>query len=114
MFGETLTRLRAPLETLRAGDKVRDWKGTLDELEVPGVSVQPLTQEEINDAQQRGTTRQQMRAYTRPWQLPDIVATDRVRWRGDTWKIDAPPQVWPDPVTGRDHHLVFVMERVEQ
>ena len=112
MFGETITRKRAATKTLADRTTVRDWDNTTS-VELEHMNVQPLSQQEIVDRSRHANV-VQFRVYSRPWSIPDIDPLDRIVWRGDTYTVDGQPQVWPDPVTGRDHHVVFIMERVKQ
>lgn len=109
MFEQTITVRRAARKTLSDRTTVPDWDNVTDTT-VAGMNVQPLAATEDVDVSQRATT-ETFRVYSRPWQLPDVQADDRVVWGGVVFEVVGPSQTWPDPVTGKAHHVVFIMRR---
>lgn len=102
-FPETIVRERAPQRANSDGLPVvqRDWTD-VDELQVIGVSVQPLGSREGNRGDARTVTTNLV-VVTRPRSDVDIAAGDRIRWNGRTFEVVAEPEKWPHPTGGVDH-----------
>lgn len=79
----TLTLLRAPVTTDAYRNEVRDWDNPVRTL-VSGCSVQPAGSDEYVVDRESVTVR--LRAFLPG--LPDVDATDRAEFDGDTYYID--------------------------
>lgn len=99
----TITRLRAGVITDAYRNKLPG--GPDAELQINGCSVQPGTGGKFNDSREAVTT-----AYT-VWVpgLPDIEATDRIRFNGVTYPLDASPERWEFTPS----HTVLRLRRVD-
>lgn len=111
MTGETIVRLRAPVleERDRYGGAVRDWDNAV-RVEIDGCAVSPrFTPEDTANGRQGviiGLT-----IYAPP--AADVVPTDRIVVRGDTYDIDGQPGDWTNPYDGRSRGVEFALKRVE-
>lgn len=85
LYGDSVTRVRAPLVTDRYGNAQRDWANA-DRTVLDGVSVQPATQQETTTAE-RDLVVTGWTLLSRPGSTPDIAATDRIEWRGLTLEV---------------------------
>jgi hypothetical protein len=99
---QTITRRRAT-STASAGygNTVPDWASGVDELTVPGCSVQPGGGSEFVDNREAITT-----LYT-VWAplSADVVDTDRVTFAGTEYDIDGPIERW-EVGTPLDHLVI--------
>ena len=113
-FGETFTRLRAPLvaDSYSGADTLRDWENPA-ELEIEGFGFDPggsVVTDTVNRTQ----------VTTRPsllWlgdDVPDVVQSDRMRGPdGRVWSITGNPSVPTNPFTGWQPGAVWPLELVE-
>jgi hypothetical protein len=97
---DTVTVLRG-----KSRDNWGDGQGSDTETDVSGCSVQPTSASEDTDSGDLLITN--VTAY-----LPagtDILATDRVRWLGDTYAVNGPPARWRDETGAEDHVQVQLL-----
>lgn len=102
---DTVTRLRPTVITQR-GSEIPDWSNP-DRLEIPGCSMQPAGTSLTQDGRVQGTTD----GYT--CYLPpgaDVMAGDRIQYRGGTYTINGEPRVWNSP-TDRVSNTQLQLER---
>lgn len=105
IFHDTIVRIRPGIRTTRGGDEVLDYApGVASRFTVPAVSVQPNTQADTTDSEGTLVT-SSIRVITAPGNVPDIVDTDRVEWRGTVYAIAGDVQFWTDP--HGQHHVEF-------
>lgn len=109
MFNQSATRVRAGTKTDRGGNTVPDWS-TPDRELVTGLNVQPNTQNETLD-EQRNAVITGYRVQSDEGTAPDILATDRIEWRGSTFEVQGEVAVWPDLFADTVHHIEFTMVR---
>lgn len=104
---QTITRRRAPL--VEGGDAygndVLDWSAATD-VDIDGVSVQPVEIDEINDGEARASVQ-------RRWLVladagTDLVATDRVVFRGGVYEVAGAPAVYETSVL--DHVELYLID----
>lgn len=104
IFGDSVTRLRAPLVTGPYGNELYDWPNatSVDY----AAEVQPVSSTEDVVNQPQTVTRWRM------FLLPDanVKATDRIVWAGLTLEVDGEVEQWRP--RGRLHHFEAVLKRV--
>lgn len=108
-YGETVTRLRAPLVTDRYGSQVRDWANAT-RTDIPGGGLAPRPAGEEDGQGREGV----IIGWT--WFAPagtDILATDRVEVRGEVHQVDGEPADWRSPFTGWHPGIAVNLRRVE-
>lgn len=106
---EAVTRLRAgDGGTDRHHNPVQDWDDP-DELEIPDCSVAPRYSDEERGQGREGVVIG-LTVYVR--RTVDVVATDRIVARGDTWQVDGDPADWRSPHTNR-RGMQIQLRRVE-
>lgn len=104
---DTVTRVRAALGAPgRYGAEQRDWSAAATTT-ISGVSVQPVAATEATV--DREYTATHLNLFAPPG--TDLLATDRVVWRGVTYEIDGEPATWYD-LGGRADHLEAVLKRM--
>lgn len=110
-YWDRIDVLRAPEKPGHGGRKVRDWaaaeEGPPHLTDVPA-DVQPATSEEDTNRQQLSITR--WRVHCGP--DVDLVATDRVRWRGRVLEVDGEVGLFMSH--GRPHHLEVVVRGISE
>lgn len=106
---ETVTRLRAPYIVDRYGNETstRDWS-LASELPIEGCSIQPMAGDEILGDRDARLNR---------WILYgpeniDVVATDRIRHKGDTYEVKSPSRRWTG-ATGNLDNTQLELERLD-
>lgn len=107
---EVVTRVRAPLVTsARSGALQRDWANAV-EFVYEGCSVQPFLMSN-KLVQEDWDQREFFSQFYRVWGPPDmdIVATDRVLWRGKTMDVKGPSGLFPT-LQGDAHHIQFLAQ----
>lgn len=106
---ETVVVERAPALVDGQGNPTpqRDWANATSTT-YEGVSVQPASTQETWDARGVAVTVDLM-LYTRPGQVVDIRADDRVLWDGRTLEVVGEPQVWKHPMRAGVHHLEVML-----
>ena len=110
-FFDSLTRVRAGTRTDRGGNEMPDWSpAAVQRLEVSELNIQPASQTEQTDATRTAVVTG-WRVQSDEGARPDITATDRLEWRGQTYEVQGDIAEWPDPLTGTVHHIVFTMDR---
>lgn len=107
---ETVVRRRAPKRVNADGIPVeqRDWSSP-DELQVIGVSVQPMASRDYNIGDAR-VTESRWILITRPRSDVDIQRGDRIVWRDLTLDVFGEPERWP-AVTGGIDHLEVTLQQ---
>lgn len=109
---ETLTVLRAPLVAApRDGTQYRDWTAPTSTV-VVGCMVEPyLMSNKL--VKEDDESREWSQEYLRCWvpEDADIVYTDRVQWRGDTYEVFGPAQLWVTRRGVRHHKQLNLMKR---
>ena len=94
---DTITRLRAPLvRSTRDNSESRDWSHAYAQ-DIPDCMVEPFLVAnrllmEVNDG--REFEQEPQRIYVPG--TTDLVYTDRVQWKGQTYDIIAAPTIWTD------------------
>ncbi|MGW1134422.1 hypothetical protein [Streptomyces griseoluteus] len=109
MFNQTAVRVRAGTKTDRGGNPIPDWSNP-DRMTVTGLNIQPNSQVEAGD-EQRDAVITGYRVQSVEGTAPDIKATDRIQWNGQTFEVDGEVATWPDLFTDAPHHVEFVMVR---
>lgn len=106
---ETVTVQRAPALVDGQGNVTpqRDWANATSAT-YEGVSVQPASTRETWDAQGVAVT-VDWQLFTRPGQVVDIRADDRVLWDGRTLEVVGEPQVWKHPTRAGVHHVEVML-----
>lgn len=111
MFNQTAVRVRAGTKTDRGGNTMPDWSpAAVSRLTVTGLNIQPNSQAETAD-EQRDAVITGYRVQSSEGAAPDIRATDRIEWNGQTFEVDGEVAAWPDLFTVAVHHIEFVMRR---
>ena len=112
-FGQTVTRLRAPLVSDPYSQQVtrRDWTSAA-ELAIDNLAVDPGTSSETStvNRDQITTTPTLLWSGDNP---PDIVASDRVRLGGVTWEVVGNRSDYRHPMTGWAAGSTWPLRRVE-
>jgi hypothetical protein len=91
---DTVTILRG-----RTRDNFGNLQGGDTGTDVTGCSVQPASSSELTD-------RGELTVANLTLYLPagtDILATDRVRWNGQVYAVNGPPNRWNDETGTEDH-----------
>jgi hypothetical protein len=101
---DTCTRLRATVAVGSYGAEVPDW--TAPATVELACEFQPLTVQEDLVQQQRTESQWKVFLYADA----DVVATDRIRFRGIDYEIDGQPKRWR--LRGGEHHLELVVQLV--
>lgn len=112
IFDQTVTRIRPGTREVRGGGTVADWSpAAVSEEDIDRLSVQPNVQREETDdvGNQRVTG---YRILSEPGTTPDILATDRIRYRGLTHQVQGEVAYWPSPLPD-DDHIELLMVRYE-
>lgn len=109
MFNQSAVRVRAGVKTDRGGNTVPDWSRP-DRLTVTGLNIQPNNQAEAAD-EQRDAVITGYRVQSDEGIVPDIKATDRIEWNGQTFEVDGEVATWPGLFTDTTHHIEFAMVR---
>lgn len=111
MFNQTVVRVRAGTKTDRGGNIVPDWSpSAVSRLTVAGLNIQPNGQSETVD-EQRDAAITGYRVQSDEGSAPDIKATDRIEWSGQTFEVDGEVATWPDLFADAVHHIEFAMVR---
>lgn len=111
-FGETVTRLRAPLvaDPYSAEGTAEDWSNP-SELAIPGCAVAPVSSAE---APQVGRVELlTLRTLLAPFGA-DILPTDRIRdAAGTVWKVDGRRADFRSPFTGHEFGTTVALRLIE-
>lgn len=114
MFGQKITRLRAPLveDDYSTTANTRDWSNATS-VTLPGFAIDPGTSSETHTAnREQVTTTPTLYFLGAP--APDIFATDRVRdASGTEWDVAGNRADWTNPFTGWRAGSVWPLRRVE-
>jgi hypothetical protein len=111
MFHDTVTVVRAAVTQDRYGNDVHDWMSAT-RTTVTDVAVLPTTQTEDATGARTGVVTG-WRLYSKPGTEPDVRASDRVEWRGDTLEVVGEVARWPHPLRrGAVHHVELELRRV--
>lgn len=105
---DDITVHRAPLVAAdRYGKQARDWADA-DDHTISGVSVQPMAggAEQTID-REYASSRVEVFAPADA----DLLATDRVTWRGQSFEVDGEPFRWFDDV-GTPDHTYAILKRM--
>jgi hypothetical protein len=105
---ETVTRLRGSLVENRYGDDEWDWSDPA-ELDITGCAVAPRDSTEDHD-QGRQAVLVGFTVYAPAG--TEILPTDRLEVRGDTWEVDGEPGVWVSPFTEVEEGVEIRTRRV--
>ena len=107
-FGQSVTRLRAPVILDRDNNQVRDWAtATSDDL--CDVEVQPVSQAEDNE--NRSATITGWRIFSRRGTDLDVLASDRIVHLDRTCEVVGDVARWYSP-GGSVHHVEFIVREV--
>jgi hypothetical protein len=105
-YGEQVTVRRSTVGVDAYGDPVRaTWS---DLATYPRCAVWPSASTEDNAGRSEVDTTLQMA-------LPpgaDVLSTDRLVWRGDTYEVIGDPFAWRSPFTGRAPGVQLTVQRV--
>ena len=113
LFHQTAVRVRAGVRYDRAGNPITDWsEEAVSRLPLTGLNIASRSQD-LGEETDTGGTRATAGWWlqTRPGVDADIEAGDRVEWDGLTLDVDGDPMRWPDPFTGRVHHVKVALTR---
>lgn len=89
----SITRQRAPIVADTYSNRLPDWSGELDTLDVIGCSVQPV--QGSTDFTDRQAATWTFDAWVPAWpSAPDIEPSDRIAWRDKTFVQAAPADEW--------------------
>jgi head-tail adaptor len=105
--GETVTVLRATATTDAHGNVVRAWADA-EEHQVSGVAVNPR---EVNAENGGREASEDLFVLYMPAGA-DVLASDRVRVRGEVYDVDGTPKVWRSPFTARHPGVEVHVRRV--
>lgn len=105
---ETITRKRYPLVDDGHGGEQRDRNAEPDVLEIARCDVQPGATQE--DLQNRDGSLIQWTVFAQGH--PDVVATDDIEYRGETYAVDGTPAKWPGSPAVR--HTVILLKAWEE
>lgn len=111
-FGETVTRLRAPLasDPYSGEDTLEDWSNP-SELPIPGCALVP-----VSSAEAPGVDRVELltlRTLAAPFGA-DILPTDRIRdAAGTVWKVDGRRADFRSPFTGHEFGTTVALRLIE-
>jgi hypothetical protein len=109
VIGEPVVRVRAPEVTDARGNPARDWSDA-DEVTITGAAVAPRFEGSLTGAVRDG------RIVGLTVYLPagaDVVATDRMVVRGESYRIESDPGDWRQPWSGRAVGVTVQLVRVE-
>lgn len=109
MWHEQVTVLRPGITTDRGGNEVKDWSNPT-RTDVDQLSIQPETQTEAGDATRLVVTGR-WQVISAPGTAPDVRASDRIEWNGQTFEVDGDVAPWPGPDPGSTHHVEFILSR---
>lgn len=101
---QTITVVRPP----KRGKNGDPLPGTGSEFDIEGCSVQPRQSTEATDLRDTVTTGLVVFAPGRP----DILETDRIRYRGNLYAVDGEPAFW-DELDGEPEHAEVQLKRVK-
>ncbi|MFC5992946.1 hypothetical protein ACFQE5_01825 [Pseudonocardia hispaniensis] len=110
-FHDTVTVVRPARTVDRYRNEVLDWGPAATRVQVARVAVLPAVQAEAETAV-RDTVTTGWRLYSQPGTDLDIRASDRIEWAGYTLSVVGEPARWPDPITGRVHHVDCALQEV--
>lgn len=95
-YGETVTRLRAPLVTNAYGAQERNWSAATS-TPIDSWGVDDSASSEPSDAHREAVETHCVLYRDAP---ADVVASDRVECRGRTYEVVGDPATWHNPMTG--------------
>ncbi|MFE1104143.1 hypothetical protein ACFW4K_26825 [Nocardiopsis alba] len=113
LFHQEAVRIRAGVRYDRAGTPLPDWsESAVSRLPLSRLNIAPRTTEETRDgAGVRVVTGWWLQ--TAPGRDADIQAQDRVEFDGLLCEVLGEVQRWPDPFTGRIHHVKVALQRAK-
>lgn len=100
---DSITVLRAPLIAGPYNSQTYDWPNAVSHVE-PAARVRQLNTTEDVVNQERVVTRAKAVLFADA----DILVTDRVTWRGQTWEVEGLPNQVNDGA-GRAHHVTILL-----
>lgn len=105
IFSQALIRVRYGTKTDRGGNQVPDLNNVSRET-IEQLSVQPSYQrEQLDETADRLLTG--YRVLSEPGTTPDILASDKLEYRGQVFKVDGEVAYWPG--LEHDDHIEFAM-----
>ena len=110
-YGDSIVILDAPLVDGYGGQRVRDWDNATEttvSAAVQPVSARQIAATEIDSARMVVISGQNV--HVPPG--TDVDATMRVRWGGDVYWVEGPPDV--HRMFGVEDHIEFVMRLIEE
>lgn len=111
-FDQDLVRVRPGTRTDRSGNTLPDWsEDAVDRLTLHNISMQPSGQDETTTAERTAVVTG-WRAQSAPGDVPDVLASDRIEWRGMTLEVIGEVAPWSDPIDGSTHHVEWSLTRV--
>lgn len=112
-FGQTITRLRAPLvaDDYSSEATRRDWDAAAEE-PIEGFAIDPGTSVETSTVNRDQVATAPTLLYLGA-PAPDIVATDRLVLAGVTWEVTGNRADWNSPFTGWQAGSSWTLRRVE-
>ncbi|WP_224284907.1 hypothetical protein [Streptomyces sp. LS1784] len=111
IFHQRVVRIRPGTRTDRAGNSLPNWSpAAVTRLPVGRLSVQPSTQAETAEAD-RTRVVTGWHVLSAPGTAPDVRSGDRIEYDGLLCEVVGEVARWPDPVTGRTHHVEWTMTR---
>lgn len=109
-MGETVTRVRPGSTTDGHGNTVPDWsEGAVAALDIDDCAFAPVQTPEDRTGGRQGVV--DAGTVYAPHGA-DVVATDRLVVRGETYEIDAKPGDWVSPFTGAGAGVEISIRRV--
>ncbi|MEV2274037.1 hypothetical protein AB0I72_00495 [Nocardiopsis sp. NPDC049922] len=111
LFHQEAVRVRAGTRTDRAGNTIPDWSPeAVDRLTLTRLNIAPRTTEENRDESGvRVTTGWWLQ--TAPGADADIASADRIEFDGLLCEVVGDVARWPDPFTGKVHHVKVALQR---
>lgn len=110
-FGDTITRVRAPLVDNAYGDPERDW-GAAERTALTGWRLQPMDGARVTDADTLPRDGLDIRRRAFGPAGADVLTTDRIEWEGATWRVEGDVSRWRSP-TGALAHTELILARME-
>jgi hypothetical protein len=104
---DSIVVLRAPLVAGPYNSSDRDWANAVSHVEPAARARQLNTSEDVVN-QERVVTRAKVVLFPGA----DILVTDRVTWRGQTWEVEGLPNQVNDG-GGRAHHVTVLLTWVK-